>query len=259
REHGIGAFELEARLIVERASGKRRQDFIRDGRLYPPDGKFERATLGFLSRRLSGEPVAYITGEWEFYSLPMLVSRDILIPRADTELLASRAIAVLRTSRRSAPKILDLCCGCGCVGLAVAANIAPCRVVLSDKYESALKLARENTLRNGLSKQVTSSPADALASPPPLFGTFDMLVCNPPYIKTSDIDALDGGEDGLMFYRSVSAKWKTLLRAGGHLLFECGVGQAASVARIMADEGFSEIRMSRDTAGIDRVVEGRRE
>jgi release factor glutamine methyltransferase len=225
--------------------------------------------LAFLARRLSGEPLAYITGEWEFYSLPMELTPDALIPRVDTETLAGRAISILRDAPRNLQRVLDLCCGTGCIGIAVAANVTDARVVLVDTLEPALRLARRNTLRNGLTKRVMVSSADALAPPPRLFGTFDLIVCNPPYIPSRDIPlldksvrdfepriALDGGEDGLVFYRSISALWKTVLRSGGSLLFECGIGQANDVAEIMSGCGFADIMITKDLGGIARVVEG---
>ncbi|MDR3209313.1 MAG: peptide chain release factor N(5)-glutamine methyltransferase [Oscillospiraceae bacterium] len=271
REQGVAGFDLEARLLCEKASGKTREAFIRDAAHYPPDGRFERELMSFLARRAGGEPIAYITGEWAFYSLPMEVSPDVLIPRADTEILAERAIKILKgAAGGGAPlRVLDLCCGTGCVGLAIAANVPDARVTLADNSDAALRLARANTARNALTRRAAVSSADALAPPPPLFGSFEMIVCNPPYIPTADLDglepsvrayepraALDGGEDGLAFYRRVAASWKTLLQKGGFLLFECGAGQAQAVMNILREHRYTGIAAAKDLQGIDRVVEG---
>ncbi|MCF0121165.1 MAG: peptide chain release factor N(5)-glutamine methyltransferase, partial [Oscillospiraceae bacterium] len=168
-------------------------------------------------------------------------------------------------------RCLDLCTGSGCIGLAIAANTENIRVVLADKSPKALAVARQNTLRNNLSRRMTCVEADVELAPPAILGTFDMIVCNPPYIPTADIAqldrsvrayepmmALDGGDDGLRFYRAVTEKWSALLKPGGHLLFEVGIGQAGDVSALMAQAGFEDINIIADTAGIDRVVYGRK-
>ena len=219
-------------------------------------------------RRLSGEPVAYIIGEWEFYGLPLDISREVLIPRSDTEVLAERAILLTRAAGDGA-RVLDLCAGSGCVGLAVAANAPDCRVVLADLSEGALRICKQNVRRNQLNARVTCVQADAMTAPAPALWDFDVIACNPPYIPHGDLanldvsvrdyepwGALDGGEDGLDFYRAVSARWGTALRLGGTLIFEVGIGQAPDVEQIMAQNGFENIVTHQDTRGIWRVVEG---
>ena len=270
RAEGITAHDLEARLIMSRATGKTREELLNMSRRFVTDNAVLRAVDDMVARRLNGEPIAYIVGEWEFYSLPLTVDESVLIPRADTELLAELTIALAK-ARSGRMRLLDLCSGSGCIGLAVAANVPDCRVVLADNSSKALKLSRANALRNRLTRNVSFIEADALQSPPKLLGMFDMVVSNPPYIPTCDlmgldpsvrdyepVYALDGGEDGLDFYRAIAEKWKTVINDGGHLLFECGIGQAESVRTIMQENEFLNIKTITDTLGIERVVVGKK-
>ena len=221
-----------------------------------------------MERRLAGEPVAYLIGEWEFYGLTLDVTPDVLIPRMDTEVLAERAILLARAAGEGA-RVLDLCAGSGCVGLAVAANVPTCRVVLADVSEAALKICKGNVRRNELNARVTCVQADALQKPDAALWDFDVIACNPPYIPTGDLagldvsvrdyeprSALDGGADGLDFYRAIAAQWGSALRLGGSLLFEVGINQAMDVAALLERSGFEDIQSTQDTQGIPRVVEG---
>lgn len=264
---GIEAYSLEAKLIVAGAADKTIEHLVRDYNLYVNEG-FEQRVQEMLVRRIAGEPVAYITGEWEFYGLVLNVDRNVLIPRTDTEVLAAAAIRALK--RMETKRVLDLCCGSGCVGLAITANVPASRVVLADKSLKALSVCRSNVLKHSMTRLVTCIDCDALESPPLLMGKYDMLVSNPPYIPTGDIPsldgsvreyepvmALDGGQDGLNFYRSIVGKWKNVLKTGGMLLLECGIGEAERVAAMLADNGFAEIETIKDTQEIDRVVSGK--
>ncbi len=266
RMAGIETSDAEARLIVTTASGKSVEQFMRDRNLYMADDAFENAVKDLLDRRVGGEPIAYILGEWEFYGMPLTVSRDVLIPRVDTEVLADAVISELKNDLRG-KRILDLCAGTGCIGLAVAANIPFTRVILADTSPEALRLCRANTIRNKLTRSVTTIELDALREPPMLLGVFDFIVSNPPYIPTGEIEtldasvrdfepreALDGGADGLDFFRSVASKWKTVLKDNGRVAFECGAGQAGAVRGIFADSGYTDIRTVKDTLDIERVV-----
>ena len=207
------------------------------------------------------------SGEWEFYGLPLDISREVLIPRPDTEVLAEQAINYLRTQGEC--RVLDLCAGSGCVGLAIASQVPQTRVVLGEWSDGALKICRQNIRRNGLSGRVVPMQADARDKPEKALGDFQCIVCNPPYIPRGDIDgldvsvkdyephlALDGGEDGLDFYRDISEKWKDALNIGGRLYFEVGIGQADSVLRIMRAQGFGDIQVVKDLHEIPRVVFG---
>lgn len=267
REAGVEGAQLEARELLCHAAGKNREQFYRDMALYAPD-PVEEKLAALVERRLAGEPVAYLIGEWEFYGLTLDVTPDVLIPRMDTEVLAERAILLARAAGEGA-RVLDLCAGSGCVGLAVAANVPTCRVVLADVSEAALKICKGNVRRNELNARVTCVQADALQKPDAALWDFDVIACNPPYIPTGDLagldvsvrdyeprSALDGGADGLDFYRAIAAQWGSALRLGGSLQFEVGINQAMDVAALLERSGFEDIQSTQDTQGIPRVVEG---
>ena len=262
----VGDPSLEARELVCFATGKSREELLRDGNLYASP-ELEQQTWALVDRHLAGEPVAYLIGEWEFYGLPLDISADVLIPRPDTEALAEQAIAYCRTLGEC--RVLDLCAGSGCVGLAVAANVPGARAVLGELSEGALKICRQNIRRNGLTGRVISMQVDALSKPSPNLGEFQCIVCNPPYIPHGDIAgldasvrdyephlALDGGEDGLEFYCAITQLWRDALTPGGRIYFEVGIGQADMVLRIMRAVGFGDIQIVKDLHGIPRVVFG---
>ena len=266
RRAGIEEATLEARELVCFGTGKSREQLVRDGGLYASP-ELENRVRELVDRHLAGEPVAYLIGEWEFYGLPLDISREVLIPRPDTEVLAEQAINYLRTQGEC--RVLDLCAGSGCVGLAIASQVPQTRVVLGEWSDGALKICRQNIRRNGLSGRVVPMQADARDKPEKALGDFQCIVCNPPYIPRADIDgldvsvkdyephlALDGGEDGLDFYRAISEKWKDALNIGGRLYFEVGIGQADSVLRIMRSQGFGDIQVVKDLHEIPRVVFG---
>lgn len=268
KQAGVEAAALESRELLCYASGKDRDSFYQDSRLYVGED-VEQRFGELLERRVEGEPAAYLIGEWEFYDLQLDINRSVLIPRADTELIAERAIE-LASQVGEGCRVLDLCTGSGCIGLAVAKHVPQARVVLADLSEEALHVARSNARRNGLTRQVMCLKADARKAPPAMLGAFDVIVCNPPYIPSGDIPgldhsvrdfephmALDGGEDGLDFYRSITAHWQDALRPGGALIFEVGFDQADAVEQLMAQQGYHDIDTRLDTQNIWRLVEGR--
>ena len=266
RKAGIEAATLEARELVCFGTGKSREELTRDGGLYASP-ELERQVRSLVDRHLAGEPVAYLIGEWEFYGLSLDISTDVLIPRPDTEVLAGQAIEYIQTLGEC--RVLDLCAGSGCIGLAVASQAPQARVVLGEYSDAALKVCRQNIRRNGLSGRVVPMQADAREKPERSLGEFQCIVSNPPYIPRADIEtldasvrdyephlALDGGEDGLDFYQTISDKWKDALAPGGRLYFEVGIGQADSVLRIMRAQGFGDIQIVKDLHDIPRVVFG---
>lgn len=266
RKSGIDAATLEARELVCFGTGKSREELQRDGGLYASP-EVERRVRDLVDRHLAGEPVAYLIGEWEFYGLPLDISRDVLIPRPDTEMLVEQAVAYCDILPEC--RILDLCAGSGCIGLAMASQLPRSRVVLGEYSDAALKICRQNIRRNSLSGRVVPMQVDARNKPDRALGEFDCIISNPPYIPRADIAgldvsvkdyephlALDGGEDGLDFYRAISEKWKEALRPGGRLYFEVGIGQADSVLRIMRSQGFGDIQVVKDYHDIPRVVFG---
>lgn len=263
---GLPAATLEARELVCCAAGKSREELSRASRLYVPDA-VEQQARALVQRHLEGEPVAYLIGEWEFYGLPLDISESVLIPRPDTETLAEAAIGWLR--QQEAPRVLDLCAGSGCLGLAIASQVKDARVVLGELSDGALRVCRQNIRRCGLTGRVTAMQLDALRPPVQRLGDFDCIVSNPPYIPTGDLPgldpsvrdyephmALDGGADGLDFYRAICAHWRSVLHPGSRLCFEVGIGQADDVLRLMRSVGFGDLEILPDPAGIPRVVLG---
>ena len=257
---------LEARELVCFATGKTRDELMRDGKLYASP-ELEQKTWDLVQRHLDGEPVAYLIGEWEFYGLPLDISRDVLIPRPDTEVLVEQALDYIRPLEDC--RVLDLCAGSGCIGLAVASQAPKARVVLGELSDSALKICRQNIRRNGLSGRVVPFAVNALEKPERHLGEFQCIVSNPPYIPQADIDgldasvkdyeplmALDGGEDGMDFYCAITQLWRDALVPGGRLYFEVGIGQADDVLRIMRAQGFGDLQIVKDLHDIPRVVFG---
>ena len=260
---GVEAYSLEARLLVSHAVGKSKEAFLRDLRLYTSTEN-EQKINALLQRRLAGEPLAYLIGEWEFYGLPIKVTPDVLIPRMDTEVLVETAVNALVGRKMDAR-----CSGSGCIGCAISHELPAARLVMVDISDRALEVSKQN-LRLNRQNRTICLKADALDKPPMSIGTFDLIVSNPPYVPSFEIltldssvrdyeplGALDGGEDGLMFYRAIVRNWKGVLRPGGQLMFEVGEDQADAVSELMCNAGFRDIAAVEDTAGIRRVVTGR--
>ena len=263
---GTPGGRLEARELVCSGGGLSREEFYRDG-AHPVPPETEERIRELARRRLAGEPAAYLIGEWEFYGLTLEVTPAVLIPRVDTEVLAEEAIAWLRGQKDR--RTLDLCAGSGCIGLALASQLPDCRVLLGELSEAALEVCRRNIRRTGLGERVSAMALDALQPPPEGIGQFRCIVCNPPYIPRADLGtldrsvrdfeprgALDGGADGLDFYRAVAGRWGAALLPGGRLFFEVGIHQAEEVREMMDREGFADLSAVPDSQGIRRVVFG---
>lgn len=260
--------QLEAQELLRFAADKSRQELFRDMTLYasaPIAARFQE----LMERRLAGEPVAYLIGEWEFYGLPLDISPDVLVPRDDTEILARQAIERASAYPEEA-RVLDLCAGSGCVGLAIAKRCPRSKVILGDVDQAALRVCRQNTRRNGLTAQVSACQMNALEKPSSALWDFDVIAANPPYIPTGELEtlevakfeprlALDGGADGLDFYRAITEKWVPSLRPGGWLICEVGIGQVGKVEELFYRHGLKDIQTYQDTGEIWRVVEGRLE
>ena len=268
RQNGVEGYALEARILVACAAGKTVQQLLRDINLYTTE-QVENTVLDYTARRLRGEPVAYITGSWEFYGLPMTVTPDVLIPRMDTEVLVD-AVKEFLTGYKMDARVLDLCCGSGCITCAIGHELPATKLVAVDLSASALEVCRQNIAKNRLNSRVICMQADATSSPPLGIGSFDVIVSNPPYIESAEIAkldrsvrdyepvwALDGGDDGLRFYKGIIKYWKSLLRPGGYLMFEVGEGQASAVCEMLMAAGFASAQTRKDTQMIDRVVIGK--
>lgn len=265
KEAGVEAYALEARLVVSGAAGKTMNEFMRDLGLYSARD-LEQTVAKLIERRLTGEPVAYLTGRWEFYGVPVEVTQDVLIPRSDTEILVKAAVELFH-GRNGTPRILDLCTGSGCVGCALAVQMPGARLVMVDNDPKALAVCRRNILLNNLGMRAMCIEADATQKPPMLLGSFDLLVCNAPYIPSTELEdldssvkdyepikALDGGEDGLAIIRPVIRLWKSILRDKGTIMLEIGEGQSEEVLDLLGEAGFTRTGVLKDPGGTDRVV-----
>ncbi len=268
KEAGIEAYGLEARLILARAADKSVEKLMQELNLYSSD-EFAADVAKMVQRRIEGEPVPYITGTWEFYGVPLDITRDALIPRADTEVLVRAAIALFE-GRNGTPRILDLCAGSGCVGVALAVHMPGARVVMVDNSPRALSLCRRNIAKNNLDVRVMCVHADVTEKPPMLMGTFDLITCNAPYIPTAElatldrsvrdyepVEALDGGADGLDIIRPAIRLWKSVLKDNGAIMLEIGEGQAPAVRALLEQAGFTSIYALQDAGGTDRVMAAR--
>ena len=219
-----------------------------------------------LTRLRKGEPLPYVLGEWTFYGLPMYVSPDVLIPRDDTCALAEMAIHKGLFLDKD-PRILDLCCGSGCIGLALASRLKDARVTLGDLSQEALAVARKNIQRNHMGGRVSCVKLNAMEAPPPFLGKFDMIVSNPPYVTAAEMEelpssvknyephmALYGGRDGLDFYRAITEGYCSVLKPGGFLCYEFGMGQGDAVCAILEQNGFTVLERTRDYNDRERAV-----
>lgn len=214
-----------------------------------------------LKKRAEHIPLQYIVGETEFMGLKFKVNSSVLIPRQDTETLVEEALKVVKPGT----KVLDLCTGSGCIIVSILHNVPEVEGYAIDISRQALNVAKENAKLNDVS--VVFERSDVFDN---VSGTYDVIVSNPPYIRTQEIvklmpevqafepmEALDGKEDGLYFYQKIIAESKDYLNPEGRLLFEIGYDQGEAVSAMMRDAGFKDVQVVKDLARNDRVVTGR--
>ena len=256
---------LLARNLLCHVTGKTQEQILADQGMYVSEATCEEMER-LVARVLNGEPLAYVLGEWEFYGLKLTVNPNVLIPRDDTCAVADLAIKQA-LQLGSNPRILDLCTGSGCIGLAIASHVRDAKVTLADVSRDALAVAKKNTGDLKLSARVSCVQVNALDTPPAFLGKFDLIVSNPPYITTgemrelpkevSDFEphlALHGGTDGLDFYRAIAEKFADALKPGGYLCFEFGMGQGDAVCTILEENEFTILERSRDYNDRERAV-----
>lgn len=237
---------------------------MRGGSDAPPQGaeKF----LALTGRRSKGEPLQYLLGSWEFMGRQFFVGSGVLIPREDTEVTVLQALRFLQNI--PSPRILDLCAGSGAIAVTLAKKLPHSAVTALELSDSAFAYLEKNIARHH-AENVTAVKGDVLKSDCNFQkGCFDAIVSNPPYIETKEIDtlqaeiafeprmALDGGADGLLFYRTITSRWSPLLRRGGMMAFEVGEGQAQAVKELLLRQGFDGVCFQTDIMGTDRCVSG---
>ena len=256
---------LMARNLLSAYSGQSQEYILSNRELYASEETCKKVESA-VRRLLKNEPLAYVLGEWEFYGLPLYVNENVLIPRDDTVAVATLAInqAIFLPS---APRILDLCTGSGCIGLAVASRIKDARVTLGDISKDALAVAKRNIARHKMTGRVSCMQVDAMAPAPAFLGKFDLIVSNPPYITDREMEGLEdsvrlfephlalrGGRDGLDFYRSIAVNYTAALKPGGFLCLEFGEEQGDAICRILEDNGYTILERSRDYNDTERAV-----
>jgi release factor glutamine methyltransferase len=261
---GIDDASREAELIVSFCLGADRAILYRDN----PRVSRENALKieEYLQRRSNREPIQYIIGFTEFYGLKLEVGPGVLIPRPETEILAEEAIKIISkfNVRITDCNILDLCTGTGCLAIAIAKKYPEAHVYGSDISESSMNYSRANAMLNGIKNIIFLQ--GSLFEPVKKNLKFDLIISNPPYIKLADInllqpeiknyepaEALNGGGDGLSYYRTIIPAAKTYLKSNGILMLEIGLGQSDEIKRMAEDAGFIRISLLRDYAGIERI------
>ncbi|HEY6825708.1 MAG TPA: peptide chain release factor N(5)-glutamine methyltransferase [Gemmatimonadaceae bacterium] len=254
--------DLSARVLAEHVLGWSSEQFYTDGFDAEPDGFGSRYEAA-IARRAARQPLPYITGEREFWGLSFEVTPDVLIPRPETELLVEAALE-LYPDKNATPDVVDVCTGSGCVGVALAIERPLATVLATDISEAALTVARRNARRLGVEERIRFMRSDVLANVP---GEFDLIVANPPYVRSVDRNglqpevreepalALYSGQDGLDAIGRLVEEAPGHLRDGGHLVFEFGFGQEIEVERLIAASGSMQLReLRRDLQGIARAT-----
>ena len=256
---------LLARNLLCYVSGKSQEKIIADREMYA-NQDICAAMETAVQRVLEGEPLAYVLGEWSFYGMTLYVDKNVLIPRDDT--CAVTQLAIKRgLFLDQDPRVLDLCTGSGCIGLAVAHRVKDARVTLADVSREALAVAKKNIIRHKLSSRVSCVQVDALQPASTFLGKFDMIVSNPPYVTTAEMKqlpgsvkdhephlALHGGEDGLDFYRAIVKNYTPALKSGGYICFEFGMGQGDAVCEILENNGYTVLERVQDFNERERAV-----
>jgi len=254
-----------ARELVCAATGQTAADLLA-GREVPADERAVRQLREYVARARAGEPLAYILGEWDFCGMTLTVTPDVLIPRDDTLAVAELAMKKAMFLEQN-PRILDLCAGSGCIGLAVAHRVKDARVTLGELSQGAIRVAKKNIADQKLSGRVSCIRVDAKRPAAKFLGAFDLIVSNPPYVTTAEMEtlepsvrdfeprmALDGGPDGLDFYRAIVENFTAALKPHGWLCLEFGMGQQEAVCAILERGGYTVSQLRDDARGVTRAV-----
>lgn len=256
----------EARIILSYATGMTQSQIIAHSKELMKEDDFEEYERR-IQDRLTGTPLQYITGVQDFMGIPIRVNRNVLIPRLDTEVVVEEALKIIEEKGWAHPDVLDMCTGSGAIGVSIAVKSPESIVTMTDISEEALKTAMQNAGLNEVNRKCVFLLGDMFDALPP-DREYDMIICNPPYIETKEIErlsievrekeprlALDGGKDGLDFYRRIAKDAGAHLRTGGVLVLEIGYDQAGSVKRILGKaKTFTDIHKIRDLAGLDRAI-----
>lgn len=224
----------------------------------------ESKILSLLKKRSEGYPLQYLLGQWEFYGYPFKVNENVLIPRADTELIIENVLEICRKNNLTSPKIADLCSGSGCIAITLKKQIPSAEVYAMEISKKAVEIIHSNAVLNNVEINILND--DVLNPKTENLPIFDIIVSNPPYLTQQEMDtlqkevtfepslALFGGADGLDFYRRMTSIWKNFLRKDGWLIYESGDGQHEDIKNILGKNNFYNITLSRDLNNIIRNV-----
>jgi len=266
RKHGSDSPRLDAEILLAKALGCKRIDlYMRFNS--EPDVAERTQFRESVKRRAAGEPVAYLVGHKEFYSLTLAVTRDTLIPRPETEHLVVESLDLLaKMGQRDDLSVCDVGTGSGAIAVAIAKNAPKCRVTAVDLSPEALEVARQNAQTHGVTDRVTFVVSDLLTGFPEI-PLFDLVVSNPPYVSESEFVnlsdnvrnyepklALVAGEDATRVIRNLAGQTVSRLREGGHFLVELSPMIAGQVAELLRQHGWRDVRIQRDMAGQERVA-----
>lgn len=259
KDNGLEEAGLDAWLLLEFKTGKNRAYYFAHGD-EPVSDETAAEYLTLIDRRAGHIPVQQLTHQAFFMGYEFYVNENVLIPRQDTETLVEEALKVVKPGM----KVLDMCTGSGCIIVSIVHNVPEVEGTATDISKQALLVAKENAKLNQVS--VTFERSDLFDN---VTGTYDVIVSNPPYIRTGEVvklmpevqefepmEALDGKEDGLYFYRKIIKECKSYLKPGGHILFEIGYDQGEAVSGLLKEAGFKNVAVIKDLAHNDRVVTG---
>jgi release factor glutamine methyltransferase len=259
---GIEDYVFESKCIIRHITGYTNAQILT--KYTQSLNKFQQDNLtAIMKQRLIRYPLQYIIGKWSFFGREYFVGPGVLIPRSDTETLIDVCLECIKD--QPSARVLDLCAGTGCIGITIKGECPETEVTLVEKFDEALSFTNKNASYNNIDVKIVKG--DVLKTEG-ADGLYDLIVSNPPYITDADMKALqpevnfepatalEGGEDGLVFYRYITKEYKKHLASGGVLAFEVGINQAALVADILKENGFANIEMRKDYSDIDRVVFG---
>ncbi len=267
-ESGNDCAHFDAQCIFEHVFERPLPMVLMDGNTEVPTDTAE-IIRSLTKRRAEHFPLQYILGQWEFFGYPFKVGKGVLIPRPDTETLVEQILDICREKGLKSPEIADLCSGSGCIAIALKKELPDAEISAVELSEDALVYLRENAVLNGA--EINIIKGDVLdENTAAAFRELDIIVSNPPYLTETDMNelmeevthepqtALFGGTDGFDYYGAMTRIWKNSLRKGGFLAYEFGLGQHDEVSRILAENGFENIQLRRDTAGIIRTAAAER-
>ena len=263
KEKGFETYSLDCEILLMNVTGFNKINIYTNLDYELSDEQFKKF-LKYFERRLKNEPIAYIIGKCEFMGIDFLLNEHTLIPRSDTEILVEKVISIINENKFKS--VIDIGTGSGAIAISIAKYCEGIKVFALDINKGALLKAKENSSLNMTLDKISFIESDLFEN---VYDKFDIIVSNPPYIRTKDILlldenvkeyeptlALDGGEDGLIFYQRIIKDANNFLNTGGYLAFEIGHDQSKDVENLMKINGFLNINILKDLSGFDRVIFG---